>query len=67
MTAPQSIWQGTFTMFGVEVRCHVLDDGRRIIEAESMTELLNAMASCNRVVDPKEIEGFAKWQKGIEQ
>jgi hypothetical protein len=41
---PESIWQGTFNVFGVDVVCHVLNDGRRIIEAESMAKMFTAMA-----------------------
>lgn len=41
---PQSIASATFTVFGVEVRCHVLDDGQRIIEEESVEALLEAMS-----------------------
>ena len=61
-----AVWSGTFHLFGVEVRCHVLSDGRRIIEAESLAELLAAMANTAHI-DPKrgaEIEAFARWQKG---
>ena len=36
---PTVIWSGSFRVLGVDVRCHVLDDGRRIIDAESMEAL----------------------------
>ena len=39
-----AIWSGTFTMYGVEVRCHTLDDGRRVIEADSVKEIFRALA-----------------------
>jgi hypothetical protein len=42
---PVSLRQGSFTLFGVEVSCHVLDDGQRVIDAESMGKLLVALAN----------------------
>lgn len=33
---PVSTWSGTFNIGPVEIRCHVLSDGRRIVEAESV-------------------------------
>jgi hypothetical protein len=62
-TTPKSVWSGTFRIFGVDVRCHVLDDGQRIIEADSVAELIEAMeAPDNR--DIGDIENFHKWQDG---
>lgn len=37
---PKAVWEGSFIVGGVEVKCVVLDDGRRIIEAESMEALV---------------------------
>jgi hypothetical protein len=56
---------GSFHLFGVDVKCHRLDDGRSIIEAESMERLFAAMAEPGREVDAAEMEAFARWQKGI--
>lgn len=66
MTAPQSIWQGSFKLYGIDVRCHVLSDGRRIIEAESMAALLEAMASPLQqpLEEAGDIAAFARWQRG---
>jgi hypothetical protein len=36
---PKAIWSGSFTVGGVEIKCHVLDDGQRVIEPESLTKL----------------------------
>ena len=50
---PRPVWSGSFHVFGVEVKCHCLDDGQRIIEADSMARLLEAMASPSGVsADP---------------
>lgn len=60
-----SIWQGTFQLFGVDIRCHVLSDGQRIIEAESMRELLVAMSKEGNGGDVTESLGtFMEWLKG---
>lgn len=68
---PVSIRQGAFRIFGVEVLCHVLSDGQRIIEAESMERLLAAMADPGNTYDrdeaEREIEAFARWQRGIDR
>ena len=58
----ESVWQGTFTVFGVELKCHVLSDGSRIIEGESLAVLLEAMATGDRA-DVGDITEFAKWQR----
>lgn len=36
---PKSIWTGTLIVFGVELVCHVLDNGQRIIETEGVQRL----------------------------
>lgn len=60
---PVSIWQGSFTIFGVEVRCHVLSTGERVIEVESIDAFLVAS---NTEIDPGEMESFARWQAGLD-
>ena len=63
---PVSIWQGTFNVFGVALRCHILSDGRRIIEADSVTKLLDVWAGAESeiAVEAPGIDAFLKWQKG---
>lgn len=41
---PQSIREGTLTIFGVELKVHHLDNGQRIIEEESIIRLFERMA-----------------------
>lgn len=57
---PTSIASATFTVFGVEVRCHVLSDGQRVIDAESAAALFEAMAADEPMGD---MESFAQWIK----
>jgi hypothetical protein len=40
---PKATHEGTQTLFGVEVRTYVLDDGRAIIHADDFHKLLRAM------------------------
>lgn len=51
------------TLFGVVLHLHVLDDGTRIIEAQDMVALLEAMEG-GGLVDEDEIAAFARWQRG---
>lgn len=64
MEVPVSVWEGSFRLFGVEVRCHTLSDGRRIIETDSLRDLLNAMATEKDADGPGELEAFSRWQRG---
>lgn len=59
---PIAVWSGTFRLFGVEVRCHRLSDGRNIIEEESMATLLRALES--GTLDIGDIEEFSRFQRG---
>lgn len=63
-TARHSVWSGSFQVFGVEVKCHTLSDGQRIIEAESFHNLMEAMGADRRTIDAEAMEEFAKWQRG---
>ena len=64
----QSVWSGEFQVFGVRVVCHVLNDGQRIVEAESLNRLFAAQAEHGHEPTDKEFEAqaiaFAAWLKG---
>lgn len=71
---PRAIWEGTFKLFGVELRCYVLDDGARIINAEDVAKLFEQMESATYAgdmregetipLDSEELQRFARWQRG---
>lgn len=67
---PKSVWQGSFTIFGVELKCHVLDTGQRVIEADSMHALMEAMGTVQPTdlskMDQvaKDLEDFNRWYAG---
>ena len=48
-------------MAGVEVKCFVLDDGERVIEAESFHRFLAAVEG-GSVVTLDEMKPFVRWQ-----
>jgi hypothetical protein len=65
---PVSVRQGSFKLFGVDVHCHVLSNGERVIEADSMHALLSAMADPGNSTETSEedLAKFARWQRGLD-
>jgi hypothetical protein len=59
---PTVVWSGSFRLFGIDVRCHRLSDGRNIIEEDSMRRLLAAMSS--GTLDIGDVESFARFRSG---
>jgi hypothetical protein len=59
---PTAIWSGTFTVMGVELKCHTLSDGQRVIEAESLERFLKALNEGVIVNDG--YTDFFRWQRG---
>jgi hypothetical protein len=64
---PHSVWQGSFKLFGVDVKCHVLSNGQRIIEADSMKEILAAMQGDKDLPPSADDDpaALAKWLHGV--
>ena len=59
---PKVVKTGEFNLYGVTVKCHVLDNGRRVLEDESLALLFERMGDCSG--DYKgDIEAFCKWAK----
>lgn len=63
---PTAVWTGTFTLFGVDVRCSVLDNGQRVVHSEDVHRMFIAMADESRDYGPGDIEAFSRWQRGEE-
>ena len=57
---PHSVSQSTVTIMGVELVVHQLNTGERIIEADSMNALFEAMGGHNWHPDAIELEALAK-------
>lgn len=55
---PTSVWSGSFVIFGIEIKCHVLDDGQRIIEADSIEALFSSPTETTAGGD---LEEFTNW------
>jgi hypothetical protein len=62
---PHSVWTGSFHVLGVEMKCHVLSDGSRIIESDSVQKLLDAMASPGEL-EEGDLAAFSRWQRGMD-
>lgn len=59
---PSAIWEGKFRLFGVEAKCYVLSDGRRIIDADDFHAIFEAMANGAEIMEG-EMESFVRWQQ----
>jgi hypothetical protein len=64
MNTPQAVWSGSFTVFGVEIICHLLDNGQRVVEVESIEKLL--LGGIAPGEDLGEFDKFARWQAGLD-
>lgn len=62
---PHTVWSGSFRLFGVEVKCHTLSNGQRVIEESSVHALLEAMGKpgAEHRLDDEQAEAFARWQR----
>jgi len=40
----KSVEHKIFSIFGIPIHCHLLDDGRRVIASDSLCKLLDIMA-----------------------
>jgi hypothetical protein len=62
---PQAVWSGVIKIAGLELKCHVLEDGRRIIEADSLNAFLEALGNDGDFsVKSEDLREFAQWMQG---
>jgi hypothetical protein len=52
-------------VFGIDLKCHVLDTGQRIIDAESFQQFMDALADGQPVTDDADLMAFLRWQKRL--
>jgi hypothetical protein len=64
---PKAVWSGVFTIWGIDLHCHVLDDGQRVIDVDDFHKFINAMADGVPMADDPDLMAFLKWQKGQNQ
>lgn len=60
---PVAVAEATFRLFGVDLRCYVLDNGQRIINADDVAKLF-AVRDADAAADSGDLADFAAWQKG---
>lgn len=58
---PRAIWSGSFQIGGVEVHCHVLENGQRVIDADSLKALFGGDAD----LTSGDTASFAAWCRGL--
>lgn len=61
---PQAVWSGSFRLFGVDLQCHVLDNGKRVIDEGSVVALLEAMSKPGSELDNPSLAEFQRWMAG---
>lgn len=64
---PAAVWSGSFRVLGVDIKCHTLRDGQRIVEAESVAAFVRALHDGGVPNDPAsnpDLEAFARWRAG---
>lgn len=58
---PVAVWEGSFKIGNVTLRCAVLDNGMRVINAEDMHAIFDGTAEFTA----EDVEAFCRWQKGL--
>jgi hypothetical protein len=58
---PEAVRSSEFTLFGVRVRCYVLDDGQRVIDADDLQALFAAMERPESQINMSALEPFSHW------
>lgn len=62
---PKAVAEASFKLFGVTVRAYVLDDGQRILHADDVAALFEAMGSADaEATDPAEAQRYAEFLRG---
>jgi hypothetical protein len=60
---PRIVWSSEFKLGAVTMKCHILDNGQRVIEQESMLEFLAAIEA-DTPIDYDAMRAFGRWQRG---
>jgi hypothetical protein len=54
----------TFTVWGVQMRCHVLNDGQRVIDAEDAQKFFTMLEEGAPIANDAELQAFTDWLAG---
>jgi hypothetical protein len=58
-----AIASSAFTLSGVRLRCYVLSNGQRVVNADDAQTLFDAWGTGVQAPDEDEIEAVARWLK----
>ncbi len=61
---PKVVLSGMINILGVDLICHVLDNGRRLFEAESIDKLFETLEKTSSVISEEDALKIAKFIKG---
>lgn len=65
MSTPTATWTGTLTILGVTLRVSVLDNGQRVIHADDISALFEAMSDdTNETIREDEVYRLAQFMRG---
>lgn len=57
----KSVWEGKYTVFGIDVRCVVFEDGKRLVNGD---DLMKVLMKNGDPFDPELME-LVEWQAGF--
>jgi hypothetical protein len=64
MNEPVAVWSGSFRIWGIELRCYVLDTGERIINGDDFDTFMGALGDGTPCADDADLMAFCRWQQG---
>jgi hypothetical protein len=64
LSLPKSVYKSELNVCGVTLRVHVLDDGRRVIDAADIDALFQAWAFEGARWDEDDLERLCRWAMG---
>ena len=59
---PKAVWEGELNICGVKIRCAVLDDGRRVFNADDIHEFFNS----EHIPTKEEADSLARFARGYD-
>ena len=59
---PRAVRSGTFHVFGVDLKCHTLSDGQRVIEKDSLCAVIEAIENGAEPVHDADMAAFTEWR-----
>ena len=63
---PKAIWEGKVSICGITLRCYVLDDHRRIFNADDVAKFFQVIGDGGLMPTEQEAMKLVKWIKSDE-